>query len=1051
NAPDGGRFPYEEYVDFDLGQVEGAFNLKLDGYFTDRDDVPYISRFQGLINIYHSTDPTVTDYRHIDTNEVLEMIISDLKLTDGFGFFLEGIRARQGLNDIIIIENASGQKDTIVGDTDDNTYYVLNNSIPVSSKDTIRIRTLAGKWRLDNLTFVMPKEYAEEDNLRYLGAEEISESTYSVSSFGRYYLRGDHTPANYPDGLVAIVVNEENDTIRHTGTYPSESEVFYVDLGILRQGDHIRVKAGVGPGDDPEAWNLKFERKPLYYSTHYPDPDELPLAKASPLENLEIFKYGHPRVFSFRNDYVGQGTYERFFTTVVQAQGASPKNLAEERIPSQENLPKIQRYAAEHPEKLILNHFNFKRAMIEWVPEMYEFFSPAHWLYYPGTYLTDDLPADDSIAHVKTSSFFKAPNTDGTAIGNDVVILIPVDSLDHKQWHLAEFAAVKKIENDTLNLKRSILRTASWDHAKGTYMAVLQTNIGDSQGYQVKETNVFYNFSSNCPTDSLGRNCGDAFVEFYANYLRQGGIFERFHGLMADVLVGNNEARPLYPGERYARIMDCDVDGRADNGFDERGYNMVSYGQYEFARKFRKMLGPNRIWTADGNNANWPRIVPFLSGMESEGFDHHHDAFLKGWSRGVNLFYYYNHHISQPWKFNVAVPKINDFEEEFPENTAKQHQLRRLARAVTTIMELNNCSNGVKTGTNTPVFWIADDYVMGVADSTQWLGDPVGDIIRPAKDSADLLQGIGQNITPYFINNWSGDNATIYKEGDALCMEGKEEGLGVTQERMIIRYPLDIPEGDLFVRFMVKADSLRAFPADIPRFFFVTVNGLQSTEWTWETLEGIAGNQSYQEMSFYYRHAGPANGTVEIEFEGYEKVWIKDFTVHNAQDVMAREFENGVVLVNPSADPFLFNIPEMFPNKSFRFIEGNKYEEFIGLNNTGNPVQGPVLLNAHSGQFLVKDKSETMIPENANASSDITIYPVPAGNSLNIMLNARKNGEFTLFIQDIQGKTVYAKTERVFAGENHLKIKSVDLNGFYFLQLVNEGIRLSRKVIFNSK
>lgn len=325
NTQDGDLFPYEETIEFDLGPIEGAFNLELNGYFTDSEDVPYISRFQGLINMYQTTSPTNSDYRHINANEVLEFVISGLTHTEGYGFSLEGMSARMLANDIIIIETSSGYTDTILGDSDNDRYYVLKNAIPVAPIDTIRIKTLEGRWRLDHLTFALPVTIDENDYLGFLNADEISETNYSVTGFGRYYLHGENSTTNYPDGLVALVVDETGDTIRYEGIYPAEARDFSMDLGILRKGDLVTVLAGVGDSDDPAGWSLQFERKPHYYSTHYPDPDELPNARASAIEDLEIFKFGHPRVFSFRNDYIGQRSHERFYTTVVQSQGAAKK------------------------------------------------------------------------------------------------------------------------------------------------------------------------------------------------------------------------------------------------------------------------------------------------------------------------------------------------------------------------------------------------------------------------------------------------------------------------------------------------------------------------------------------------------------------------------------------------------------------------------------------------------------------------------------------------------------------------------------------------------
>lgn len=211
----------------------------------------------------------------------------------------------------------------------------------------------------------------------------------------------------------------------------------------------------------------------------------------------------------------------------------------------------------------------------------------------------------------------------------------------------------------------------------------------------------------------------------------------------------------------------------------------------------------------------------------------------------------------------------------------------------------------------------------------------------------------------------------------------------------------------------------------------------------------MAGTDGYEEMSFYYRQAGPANVSIGIEFEGYEKVWIKDFTVHNAQDVMAREFEHGVVLVNPSADSFLFDLDKLFPGKSFRYIEGHEYEDFLGINN-GKPVHGPVLLNHHQGTFLIKDENETLVKEDSGIFTGIKIYPIPAGNELNIILNSQKEGECSMIVHDIQGKTIFSKKEHILSGQNHLKIQSKDLNGMYFLTFICDDRYYSRKVILHN-
>jgi len=296
------------------------------------------------------------------------------------------------------------------------------------------------------------------------------------------------------------------------------------------------------------------------------------------------------------------------------------------------------------------------------------------------------------------------------------------------------------------------------------------------------------------------------------------------------------------------------------------------------------------------------------------------------------------------------------------------------------------------------------------------------------------------------VNSWTSDKASITTENGVMVIEGTEPGVGQMLERMSVSFPIQVPEGDLFIRFMVKADSLRAFSADVPRFFFVTANGLNSTEWNWETLEGMAGSQEFEEMTFYYREAGPANVIVNIEFEGYEKVRIKDMTIHNEPDVMLREFDNGLVLINPSSKRYLFNIPKMFPDQSFRYYQGNVWEEFIGLNNKGQIVQGPVSLNSHRGLFLVKVRSDRTSLQSLDTDNEIKIYPVPATEAFNLEFMSPDNGRSEVFLYRPDGKMVQTWIRNRTEGKNCWKFTQKNLDGLYLLK-INTGSRISTKKI----
>jgi len=174
------------------------------------------------------------------------------------------------------------------------------SQLPVAENDTVEIKTLHGAWRLDYLTFVYIKKIQKSDYLKYIATEDYVVSTFEISDFGRYYLKGDNSNEEYPLGIASLVIDQNNDTIRNRGKYASESDSFLIDMGILRPGDKVAALMGKTTGSDPSQWNVELMREPYYHSSRYPDPEELPVSMTSPLDQLEIFRNGHPRVFSFR-------------------------------------------------------------------------------------------------------------------------------------------------------------------------------------------------------------------------------------------------------------------------------------------------------------------------------------------------------------------------------------------------------------------------------------------------------------------------------------------------------------------------------------------------------------------------------------------------------------------------------------------------------------------------------------------------------------------------------------------------------------------------------
>ncbi|MCP4641618.1 MAG: hypothetical protein GY851_14335 [bacterium] len=103
---------------------------------------------------------------------------------------------------------------------------------------------------------------------------------------------------------------------------------------------------------------------------------------------------------------------------------------------------------------------------------------------------------------------------------------------------------------------------------------------------------------------------------------------------------------------------------------------------------------------------------------------------------------------------------------------------------------------------------------------------------------------------------------------------------------------------------------------------------------------------------FYFRNVGPGLVNLCFEAEGGASVWLSDLTAHCAPDAMCREFENGLVLANPSDAPVTFDIRRLAPGKRFRHLEATPEQDTEV--NSGAHVGDTVTLPPRDGRFLVR-------------------------------------------------------------------------------------------------
>ncbi|MBI5683734.1 MAG: hypothetical protein HZC54_01505 [Verrucomicrobia bacterium] len=112
-------------------------------------------------------------------------------------------------------------------------------------------------------------------------------------------------------------------------------------------------------------------------------------------------------------------------------------------------------------------------------------------------------------------------------------------------------------------------------------------------------------------------------------------------------------------------------------------------------------------------------------------------------------------------------------------------------------------------------------------------------------------------------------------------------------------------------------------------------------------------NAEWFESGFYFRGLGSRAVDLTFEFEGSESVHLAGLTAHAAPDAIARDYERGVVLANPSTQPFAFDLAKLFPNARLRRLQGSPEQD--PKTNDGSLAGATVSVGPRDALFLVKE------------------------------------------------------------------------------------------------
>ena len=113
-------------------------------------------------------------------------------------------------------------------------------------------------------------------------------------------------------------------------------------------------------------------------------------------------------------------------------------------------------------------------------------------------------------------------------------------------------------------------------------------------------------------------------------------------------------------------------------------------------------------------------------------------------------------------------------------------------------------------------------------------------------------------------------------------------------------------------------------------------------------------NQKDFTSGFYFSDVRSGNIDLEFVVEGSEPFWISELTVHAHPDVMYREFENGLVLANPSPRHYTFDINKLSAGRRFHRIRATSKQDTT--QNNGNVVSDKVVVGPKDALFLVRER-----------------------------------------------------------------------------------------------
>lgn len=538
------------------------------------------------------------------------------------------------------------------------------------------------------------------------------------------------------------------------------------------------------------------------------------------LDGLQIMSDRWPRAFFFRsseglasNPRITYAAWDKTFSRLMGIEG----KVLDEEVPgrSKRNVEFFTRFKRRHPEQLVLLHFNGNARDPRDAGSDY---FAGHWVYYNGATILADVPAEQGETDIRVSD----PSLFHTDIGryrdkNEDIGLCELDASGRPNW-----AASEQVQLVGIDAARKIIRVRRGCYGtkprafrgKRAYAAAHVT-----EGPWGKRSHLmwYYNFATTCPRDANGRQAADVLVDELCEWFGEDGKLAAFDGLEFDVM-----HHAPFGMRRRPRLRGADVnaDGKADEGIID-GVNVSGAGVVAFCAKLRQRFGDDRLILADGTSIGSQRAMGILNGIESEGWPHLSDWEIRDWSGGLNRHFY--------WRAFGRPPVFNYINHKFTTHGPTPGSRRRpdvpfsthrLVLAVAQFTDSAVCYSFIPPRERGERIGVWDELWMGVEHKLGWLGKPVGDAVRLAERAPDLLGGAGESHLSNLADRIDGANVCVeQRDGGLRIVPNQDADQGVKFRFRDV--PCDGP--DLFVRVLMRGDSMRGYPDGMPRLTWVGI------------------------------------------------------------------------------------------------------------------------------------------------------------------------------------------------------------------------------------